>query len=45
MKKPHRPWVDKSDYFEEQFLYLDITSEYQSESDIDRDIISDFTEI
>lgn len=36
MKKPHRPWVDKSDYFEEQFLYLDITSEYQSESDIDR---------
>ncbi|MGT2749589.1 DUF262 domain-containing protein [Streptococcus orisasini] len=36
VKKLHRQWIDKSDNFDEKFLYLDISSEFTSESDIDR---------
>lgn len=37
IKKGHKHWIDKSDNFDEKFLYLDISSKYQRESDIDKE--------
>lgn len=36
VKKTHRKWINKSDHFDEKFLYLDISSKFERESDIDR---------
>lgn len=36
VKKTHRKWINKSDYFDEKFLYLDLSSKFERESDIDR---------
>lgn len=36
VKKPHRKWINKSDHFDEKFLYLDLSSKFERESDIDR---------
>lgn len=36
VKKTHRKWINKSDHFDEKFLYLDLSSKFERESDIDR---------
>ncbi|WP_174850548.1 DUF262 domain-containing protein [Streptococcus suis] len=36
VKKPHRQWINKSDHFDEKFLYLDLSSKFERESDIDK---------
>lgn len=36
IKKPHKQWINKTDYFDEKFLYLDISKPFQSENEIDR---------
>lgn len=35
VKKSHKQWIDKSDHFDEKFLFLNISSEFTSESSID----------